>query len=54
MLLILGTQSGRRACQGIDGGKRRDPANTSDTRGGDPMVMPDEEGISTSERIVRI
>ena len=50
----LETQSGKTACQGIDGDKRRDLANTSDTRGRDPTVMPDEEGILTSERIVRI
>jgi len=50
----LEKQSGRIACLEIDEGKRRDPADTGDTRGKDPMAMSGEEGILTSERIVRI
>ena len=52
--MSLERQSGRRACLGIDGGKRRGPADTSDTRGRDLTARPREEGISTSEKIVRI
>jgi hypothetical protein len=50
----LERQSGRKACLGIDGGKRRDPANINDTHGKDPMAMSGGEDILTSERIVRI
>ena len=54
ILVGLERQSGRRACLEIDGGKQRDPANTNDTRGKDPMAMLGGEGILTSERIVHI
>ncbi len=52
--MSLEKQSGGRACLEIDEGKRRDPADTGDTRGKDPLAMSGEEDILTSERIVRI
>ena len=54
LVSLVERQSGRRACLALDGGKRRGPANTSDTHGRDLMARLYEEGILTSEKIVRI